>query len=391
MNIEKNRISNIMLIAIFVFFIATLSLGSILLKDKDFSEVENRVLSKAPKFSVDSLVKGEYTDSLETYASDQVIFKDTFVTLKNQIVKILGRNRVNNTYYADGMYIQEYIEDEKQLLDNANSIKRWCEQNGYKKNKIFMLLAPNSSEVYKSKLPCGNINESEVGSIKKVEAVLDDSLTFVAPFDTLKKHSDEYIYYNTDHHWTMLGAYYAYEELADKMKIKPVKLEQMNRFKVRKPFYGSLYSQAPLLFTEKDNMTVYDYPKLKYTVSQINYRAGKVIEQKDSYMVKEKFGEKDKYAALFGGNFAYVKIKNDTPSKMAKGKKLLVFKDSYANSIMPFLIDAYEEIDMIDLRYFDYMSNRIDTLGKDNGYDNVLFLYNVSFLNSDKNFIGLSY
>ena len=76
---------------------------------------------------------------------------------------------------------------------------------------------------------------------------------------------------------------------------------------------------------------------------------------------------------------------------MAKGKKLLVFKDSYANSMMPFLIDAYEEIDMIDLRYFDYMSNRIDTLGKDNGYDNVLFLYNVSFLNSDKNFIGLSY
>ena len=59
--------------------------------------------------------------------------------------------------------------------------------------------------------------------------------------------------------------------------------------------------------------------------------------------------------------------------------------------MMPFLIDAYEEIDMIDLRYFDYMSNRIDTLGKDNGYDNVLFLYNVSFLNSDKNFIGLSY
>lgn len=387
---KKKHIGNKIVTAVFLVFLFGMSLGSILAKDREFSQVENRVLSGKPEFTWESLFDGTYGSSLEKYASDQLILKDSMVMLKNQTLRSLGRTRIGNVYLGKGnRYIQEYTQDKETLSENISYIKGWCEKSGLGKEHTFFLLAPNASQIYGESLPYANLNQSQEESIEAVQNGLKDSATLVNPLKTLENNKKSNLYYKTDHHWTMYGAYLAYEELAGAMNISPVSLDSMKKTEVSRPFLGSLYSQAPLFFAEEDHMALYDYENLEYTVSQVNFKTGDVIAQSASYIREEQLKEKDKYAALFGGNYAYLEIKNSVPDENAEGKKLLIFKDSYANSLIPYLIAAYEEIHIIDLRYFDYIGNSVAALGKDGGYNDVLFLYNVSFLNSDKNFMGL--
>lgn len=387
---KEKQLGSIVVAIVFLVLLFGMSIGSILAKDREFSEVENRVLSKQPEFTMQSLLDGTYGEELEKYLSDQLIFKDTLVKVKNQVLLGTGRMKVGSVYFSkENMYIQEYVEDEDRLLQNADYIKEWCQENQMGIDHSFVMLVPNASEIYADHLPYGNLNQSEQASIEKLENVLQGSATCVAPLEILQEHKDEYIYYKTDHHWTMYGAYLGYTELAAAMKIPQVQLENMKLLDVEEPFLGSLYSQAPLLWTGSDHMTLYEYRDIKYTVSQLNIATGEEITTDSSYIVSSQLEKKDKYAALFGGNFGYLRIVNHTPDSHAKDRRLLIFKDSYANSMMPYLIGNYETIDIIDLRYFDYITNNLGTYGKDGGYDDVLFLYNISFLNSDKNFMGL--
>lgn len=387
----KKNIGNIIITALFIIIIYGMSIGTLIAKDRTFSEVENRNLSSAPKFTMAALIDGSYGTALETYSSDQLILKDKMVMFKNQLLRATGRTRINNVYLAKhNMFIQEYREDKELLEKNIKYIKDWCENSNFDKEHIYMLLAPNASELYPDAIPAFDMNEPEKDSMDKAGAMLDKCLTYVNPAEELKKHLSEKIYYKTDHHWTMLGAHYGYEVLADAMGNTPVALGNMREVNVEEPFYGSLFSQAPTLSAKPDSVTFYDYKDITYSFEKVNYTTGDVTEEYESYIMSDKLNEKDKYAALFGGNYAYTKLTNNNPDKEAKGRTLLVFKDSYANSILPYLISDYEMIDVIDLRFFDYMSNSLTELSKNGLYDDILFMYNISFLNSDKNFMGLS-
>ncbi len=387
----KKNIGSIITTLLFLVFIFGMSIGTMAMKDRDFSEVENRNLSSRPKLTMKTLIDGTYGKDLETYSSDQLIFKDTMAKFKNQVLRTTGRTRINNVYLCkENMFIQEYREDTKTLTENLSYIRDWCKGN-LDKNHTFVCIAPNASEIYDENLPAADMNQSESVSVSKAVDILGDAATVINPLESIKEHKDEYIYYRTDHHWTMLGAYYGYENAAKHMGITPIFLNDMNQIDVSEKFYGSLYSQAPLMITKPDDMTLYDYKDLKYSVSQLNYKTGEVLTESNSFIVEEDLTKKDKYAALFGGNFGCVKITNSQPNDEAKGKSLLVFKDSYANSIIPYFIGNYESITMIDLRYFDYMTNDISKLGLEGKYSDVLFLYNASFINSDTNFLGLEF
>ena len=230
--------------------------------------------------------------------------------------------------------------------------------------------------MYYDNLPDSNISDKEDNTFSLVEE------QFKGKFISLKEAVGEnsktnHIYYRTDHHWTMEGAYYSYEEAMKQLGKEAVPLSSFKQVKLKEKFLGSLYSQAPLLGVGGEEVCFYDYKDLNYTVT---YETdGKEIT---SFLVEENFNVKDKYTALFGGNYGRLTItNNDNPD----GEKLIVFKDSYANSFMPYLISHYSVIEVIDLRYTPMRQGFYE----DKTDYSVMFIYNTDFINTDNNFVKL--
>ena len=235
----------------------------------------------------------------------------------------------------------------------------------------FFILVPNSVKVLEDKLPPYAPAADELIYINKVKESLDDNINFVDIYDTLYANKDEYIYYKTDHHWTTKGAYLAYEKLMENMGIEPHGEDYFHIKKVTDSFYGSLYSKSGFRNIDPDSIELY-IPK-KEEVSKVEFvEEGKVS---DSIYDMENLDKKDKYTVFLGGNHPLIKINTN----INNGKKLLIIKDSYANSFIPFLTGHFSEIYVVDPRYYD---KDLKILVDDNKIDNLLIMYNVkTFLN----------
>src|SRR3712207_156474 len=226
-------------------------------------------------------------------------------------------------------------------------------------------------------------------------------------YEELKNHKNEYIYYKTDHHWTTLGAYYAYEKLGDTMGYKPLQISDFNIEKVTDNFYGTLYSKGNYRDIEPDSIEIFKPKK------QIDFNINYYDNKKTSGSLYEfnNLEKKDKYSVFLDGNHDLVTIKtiekntiyknkitkitkkksrkskNKRKIKLEKNKgikvkKLLVIKDSYAHSLVPFLTNHYDEIHMIDLRYFN---DNINEYIKKNDIEDILLLYNVLTFTKESN------
>lgn len=362
------------LITIFGFAIVTM-----VVKDRSFSDMENRVLSQFPEFTMKRFTDGEFSNDLEKYFADQIVFKDALVVTKNQWDRLLGKRAFGNVYYVNGRYMQAHRYDEELLAKNVGYINKFCTENNVE--KAYFLLAPTAVQIYGEELPAGA--NSEDGS--KTYEYLKNNLSNVKvtyPIDVLKNAAQESIYYNTDHHWTMIGAHYGYTEFAKAMKVEPVQFKDFKRIDLQEKFMGSLYSQAPFMGVRGDEVAFYDYSSLDYTVTIEN-----TDYKRNSFLFEENFSVKDKYTSLFNGNYGKIVITNN--SEEAKGKgTLLVFKDSYANSVVPYLIGNYEKIVMMDLRFY---TQKCLGLYEETGADAVAFIYNTDFINTDSNYWKLGY
>lgn len=363
-------------ITLFLVTIFTLSVITFVAKDREFSEMENRTLSGKPEFSGEKLLAGEFADDLEKYLSDQLFLKDNLVMLKNSVDFISGKDMLGGVYYHYGRYIRNFEEDEAQVNKNMMFINNWITKNEISSDKVSFVLAPTASYVFNEYLPDSSLSDNEKDTFDLIEK------SFNGKFISLKEAMENTnksmnVYYKTDHHWTMEGAYYGYKEVMNVLGKEAKALSSFREITLDEKFMGSLYSQAPLFGVEGDTVTFYDYKDLDYTITYEN--DGKVV---NSFLVKENFDIKDKYTALFGGNYGRMTItNNDNPD----GPKLIIFKDSYANSIMPYLISHYSVIEVIDLRY---TAMRPGFYNDKKDYE-VMFIYNTDFINTDNNFVKL--
>ena len=147
-----------------------------------------------------------------------------------------------------------------------------------------------------------------------------------------------------------------------------------------KDFHGTLYSKAPTDFSAADEIHFYTNPdnSVKVNYVQENKQTDTLFD--DSFKTK-----KDKYSTFMGGNFALTEIETNGEND----EHVLIIKDSYANTVMPFFADKYKHITMIDMRYYHIMDKTVSEYVKDNGITKVIFLYNMDFVNTDNNFIWL--
>ena len=384
-DIKRSTVSCIILAAVFVIFIALFSLGTLFSEDREFSEMENRNLAQKPKLSLSSVFaeKGEktYMDGLEDYMSDQIYMKDSMMSLKTGIDYFTGKTYQNGVYFSKGGFLLQRFTENPAVIDkNVSCINDFAVSAGV---PVDLMLVPNSVCVNAERLPAGAITDDQRAATERVRSQLNSLVTLYDPYDLLYElqHSGNVnTYYRTDHHWTAGAARAACDGWLRTIGMDatdgPYTLHKVS------DFYGTLYSKAPAGFVQPDEFTYYTNPAAQY---EVYYTA----ENKYVYsMLDDTFlDKKDKYSTFFGGNFAQMKVRRTNDPYGDTKKKLLVLKDSYANSVIPFLADEFSEVHVIDLRYFH--TGLVSDIIRDNGIDRVLMIYNVDFINEDQNFIWL--
>lgn len=380
MNKKIEKISQIIMVSVFIVFIIGFAVWSFLLKDREFSEMENRNLAQFPTFSWKNLKDGSFTDGLEKYVSDQLPFKDELVTLKTDTDRLLMHDLQNGVYFGkDGYYLQDYKQDSDQVEKNAeciNELAKLCPDAD-----ISFMLVPNSISVMSDKLPSVNNSGDQSETIDKVKEMLDEKIRFYCPMSDLKQAAQDgtQVFYKTDHHWTSDGARVGFDGLMKAMGEPELKADY--DVKEIPDFLGTLYSKAPSAFADKDTMKLLTDKSNTMTVEYINEK-----KTSDSIFDTSFEDKKDKYSTFFGGNFANVHI---TSTGAQQDKKVLILKDSYANCAMPYFTSMYSDVTMIDLRYYHIQEKTVSEYIKDNKIDKVILLYNVDFLNTDNNFVWI--
>lgn len=334
-------------------------------KDQDFSELENRKLASKPSFTTATLLNGTFGDDFETYIADQFPLRNSFISLKSESERILQKKENNGVFLGkDGYLLQDFnTPDMDRAMTNAGYVNAIAENFN-----VYVALAPTATKVLEDKLPsfAGPYDEGQY--ISDFYSALSDKVHKVKILETLQAQleSGEQLYYKTDHHWTTLGAYYAYTSFCKEAGLTPKPLSDFNIETVSHNFYGTLFSKGNFTFIEPDDLQIF-YPKEENPVT-VTYE----VEEKttDSLYEYSHLETKDKYSVFLDNNHPLIHIQ----SSVKNGKKILIIKDSYANSFIPFLTTNYEDIYVLDLRYANMP---IQTFANEHGIKDILLLYNV--------------
>lgn len=357
---------------IFLAFIGAFFILNLVLPDRQFSEQENRYLQMRPEFSFKSLFSGDYTSKFETYTTDQFTFRDEWITLKAASELALGKQENNDVHLCEnGTLIEGFKRPENSVLDsNMSALNSLV---GNTDAKVYFALIPDKSDLYSSLLPKNAPNDSEKEVIDYCYG--QSNATNVDMYSALSAHKDEYIFYRTDHHWTSLGAYYGLSALAESMGLPCPALDSYtDRHVVSEEFYGTTWSSSGFSWVDPDTMEIFvNAPEgLKVT----SYPQGSPVEGKlYDFSFLEK---KDKYSMFMGGNCPMHVIETGNEDKPS----LLILRDSYTDSLIPFLLDDFSEIHVLDLRYY---RASLKAYIEQNDFGNVLVCYSVSNFCSDSN------
>ncbi|WP_294152843.1 DHHW family protein [uncultured Clostridium sp.] len=374
----KNHFFEIAISFAFIFVILQISMLNGLKKDEQASLLENRNLKQKPEFSLAGIISGDFTKEYEEYISDQFIGRDLWIKLKANGELLCGKNKINNVYIGNDDYLLEDFkaESDEDIVRKVNALNAFSNKNS--SLNISFMLVPTAGKVYEENLPKYSLVDDQKEFMDKIEDGLADNIKFVDVYDDLMENKDDYIYYKTDHHWTSDGAYVAYKSMCEQLDMEPSAKDEFDIETVSEDFYGSLYYKLGAGIGTKDKIKIY-IPKEESEVV-VDY-TDKQIKSASLYK-DEKLDSKDKYEVFMDGNHKLVNIK----TKGDYNKRLLIVKDSYANSFIPFLTKHYGEIDVVDLRYY---TDDLNSLIESDGITDVLFLYNVNTFNDDNSIMNI--
>lgn len=372
--VQEQLVGIIFILILFLFLII-----NIIVPNKEKSVQENRMLATKPKFRLSSLISGDYDEKFEAYMDDQFVGRDMWRKLKVTVDRICGSRLENGVYIGRNGQLLEQIEvaDENHLAANIKAIKSFSESQ--KKIPVRMMLVPDAANVLNHSLPALAKPEDQTQMFSMVRKDLGDSVEWIDVSTELNKHKTEKIYYKTDHHWTTLGAFYAFQAAAPSLGIEGDLSGKYVSHAVSNSFNGMLASKSGVNLGEKEQIDIY-VPTEEDTDLIVDY----VDEGKRSTSLYDssKLKEKDQYTVFLGGNSSLLDIRTVSTST----KRLLLVKDSFANSFIPFLTPYYREIVVVDPRYY---SGTINDLMDSYRISEVLFLYSGNTFFKDNNISGV--
>lgn len=376
-NNKMKRVSAVVFLAILII----LPLATLFSHKEYFSETENRKLAEFPKFSMKTVMDKSFMNGFETYISDHFINRLGWIETKTGIELALGKKELNGIYIADERLMEKLPTIDYSAIDKSvDAINKFSENNS--SVPVYCLLAPTSAGIYMDELPKNAPQEDQKALIDYVYGNLNDNITTIDVYNILYTMKDEYIYYRNDHHWTSLGAYYAYNATIQKLGFSPIVYDKYDIEHASDSFKGTFYSTSLYDKVKADTIDIYRYDE-GANVTDYIVNDGKSETEYDSIYFRDYLTQKDKYSTYLGPNQPLVTIKTDVHND----KKLLVIKDSYAHCFAPFLTQHYSEITLIDLRYIGVSAEDVVNISD---YSQVIVLYNASTFSTDDNVKKLS-
>jgi len=365
---------SIFLSALFCLFIGGIFLASLLLPKKEFSPLENRYLQKAPALSLESLDSGKFMEEGEKYVSDHIVGRDFWVAAKAWSERLSGKRENNGVYFAARDTLINRVEDP----DRASLEKSMGYLDALVSNvsvPVYFGLIPSAAQIWSDRLPAGAPTADEASIIRDLYFATGANTVDLA--GALSSHSGEDIYYRTDHHWTSLGAFYGANALLEAMGMPPLNLDDYTRTTVTDQFYGTIFSSSGVRWVQPDSIHTYVSSE---GVKVTSYFTG---EPEEGALYADSFLEKkDKYSYFLGGNQSLCVIETehtDAPS-------VLVVRDSYSDSLAPWLTQRFSQIHLFDLRY--NLTSIRDYVARHN-IDSVVVLYSFPNFSRAENLFAL--
>lgn len=366
---DREKYSNLVAL-MFCIAIGFVLMFNLIAKDRKFSPEENRMLQMEPEFMMSHYLDGRLESEIEAYSNDQFFARKGAVRVKTAADVSMGVLEANGVIKCRDNYLMETLNSPNhEYEDNSiSAIKEF--KNRYQNIGMSFILAPNTANILEEKLPASvklnDQNRYMDDFFSKIEKIGVKVIDVREPLRKAKKKHQ--IYYRTDHHWTTDGAYAAYGKISDGLgmnntvKYKPVV--------VKNDFIGTLSSKSGFTSGKYDSIRIF-LPEANsgYINSLIYYPETK--EKTTNFYKLKNLKKKDAYTVFGGSNHPVYKV--ETP--VQTNKKLLLIKDSYANSIIPFLSQNYRKIVIVDPRYY---YDDVDDLIAAEGINEVMFLYNAN-------------
>lgn len=361
---------------IFMVLLLGLAGKEALSHQRTYSPVEKRELQTRPEISITKVLDGRFQKKYESYLRDQFPGRDHWVSFQTDMELFMGKNEIHNVYIGKNHYLLEhYTEkefDPQQISKNLQALEKFvgkAKQNA----DVHVMMVPTKSWILREKLPAFAPHYKEQKFYDALQQKLEKEDVLISVEPVLDAHKEEEIYYRTDHHWTTLGAWYAYEQYTKAVGGDLQRAQGKKKFRcISKEFYGTTYAKINYA-RQADKIEIYE-PEDKLRVV---YNMG---EKKTKTLYDVSFLKTaDQYSVFTGGNQAVLQITGG----IKNGKTLLLIKDSFANSILPFLAEDYEKLVVVDLRQLNVSGDRLLEMFSPT---DILILYNSAQFAQDKEF-----
>ena len=376
------KITNIITIVLFLAILFGLSVAFVAMPDKSYSENEKRNLQTFPEFSLENLLDGKFSSEINEYFADQFPLRDAFVSIKAlaelSLLKgenngvLLGENetlavrtfsifkdRLNRTEGMDHFY-ENSVEKQLEALNKFASEKASV--------PVHVIIPPRVIDVASESFDYpSNVSVSLDALIS--ETVSEDIYIPLSSVLKEKYSAGEYVYYRTDHHWTTLGAYYAYVEIMKSFGMEEdiIPCDKFTVNVVADDFYGTTWSKCGFSFVSPDTMEFWSLGNEDEFTTTIGERSFSGFYDM-SYLETM-----DKYSAFISGTNDITLVTNSTKTDRPV---LLLPKDSFANSLVPFLAQHF---DLVLVNMANRMTN-ISAYAEQYSADRILFVWNAENL-----------
>lgn len=376
-------VMNLMTAVLFFGTIIFLGLATVFSEKEDFSETQNRKLASFPKISGKNIYSGRFMSGVEDYVSDHLAGGDGWIKAKTLTELAAGKKDGGGVYILKDRLVEKIPEPDMARADKSiEGIRKFAEDNNI---SPLVMIVPTQAEIYSEELPPNAPNPNQQEYISYVYGALEDCAVTVDVCTVLSANRSSYIYYRTDHHWTTRGAFLAYTAAAKKMGVTALTESCYDIEHASDSFRGTFYSKVLYDGIKPDSIDIWLPAGEQANKPQLEiYSAfGEEPAAHSGLYFREYLDVKDKYSTFFGTNQPMITVKTGN-----KGERLLIFKDSYAHSLVPFLVPHYSEITMADLRYIQTSYKDMIDVSR---YDTVMFLYNASTFMSDDNLKKLGF
>ncbi|MGI6174862.1 MAG: DHHW family protein [Christensenellales bacterium] len=372
----KSRLHEKIICIAFCMFLFCMLALFVFLPKETFSDTEKRYLEEPPSLSWDELISGKFASSAESYAADHIAGRDFFVGL-NAYYDYYSNRQVTKDIYvsSSGRLVERPVVFDTDAIDkNMRYINQFSEQIG---QPVEFMIVPSAGYIYSDELQ------------GLYDPYLDDEIIQYAYAQTsagiqtidaagafLQDAGKQDLYYHTDHHWTSSGAYAAYSAYMRSIGREPLDKDAFD-IETHDGFYGTTYSRSALWLDEPDAIELYR-TDTHFTVSNADND-----EVNDGVFYPNRLSDPDMYTAFLDGNHSLVRIQNHDEN--AQGK-LLIIRDSYANCFGSIVANDYEEVVLIDLRYY---KQGVAELCAAESFDQILIQYCIGNFMTDANFVWL--